>query len=265
MFSGSDHGRREREQKSAAEAVRVLMLRGEVKKNTNQLHLPARKSRFFVLVISSYLAHPGGDGVESAVRPSRRESHGGTTEYTSTRVPRCMVLHEHKHAASCHADSASSFFMHGSVECAVAQRGAKRGKSDYVQRLERCSRTQGKKRKKKKTLSFAKISATSGASQTGLRIKMSQLRDFSFHQTRCSCSLFCDIVPKPPRSRRSSASSHICAAPSSHPLFLFDNNNMESFPDPRNDTTCGSDPVRLPCATRCRIAAVVRPKRSGGN
>lgn len=72
MFSGSDHGHQEREQKSAAEAVRVLMLHGEVKKNTNQLHLPARKSRFVLVffVISGHLAHPGGQNCREA-QPER--------------------------------------------------------------------------------------------------------------------------------------------------------------------------------------------------
>lgn len=51
-----------------------------------------------------------------------------------------------------------------------------------------------KKGEGEKQLSFAKISAASGASQTGLRIKTSQLWDFSFHQASFCCAVPCQSL-----------------------------------------------------------------------
>lgn len=51
-----------------------------------------------------------------------------------------------------------------------------------------------KKGEGEKQLSFAKISAASGASQTGLKIKTSQLWDFSFHQASFCCAVPCQSL-----------------------------------------------------------------------
>lgn len=125
------------------------------------------------------LAERPGWRVACASLIERCEPYWETTEYTSIHAwLGVQCLYEHKWAASCHDNFTSSFFTHSSVECAVAQQGRVITGKDW---------SGGSYKPQEKKLSFAKISASSGASQAGLWIKTSQFDIFSFYQTCFPC------------------------------------------------------------------------------
>lgn len=143
------------------------------------------------------------------MRPSRRvaratlresrEPCGGTTEYTSARVPRCMVLYEHTHTPQAVMTILPPRFSCTALLSAPLLSGVAGGKSDYVQRLERCSRTtQGKKKKNpfiRQNLCRVRCITNRPEDQNVpvMGFLISSDSPFLF-------PVFCDIVPKPPLS-----------------------------------------------------------------